>query len=76
MVHVCDLREMSNFKLYLNTNSLSQRRGFMVTLSGYQTHPLWFLVGGVLSFLETNQVSEEDAFHLRVPKGGGLWRIH
>ena len=26
---------MSNFKLYLNTNSLSQRRGFMVTLSGY-----------------------------------------
>lgn len=42
----------------------------------YQTHPLWFSVGGVLSFLKTNQVSEEDAFCLRVPEGRGLWRIH
>lgn len=37
-----------------------------------QTHPMWFPALGVLRASKTNQMSEENAFGLHEPKGGGL----
>ena len=68
-----DLREMSDFKLYLNTNSLSQRRGFMVTLSGYLSNTSIVVLSWGSTELSQNKWSVWGGCILSLCSG--RWRI-